>query len=85
LETLMSPTTVYGVLVLTFMMAMYAWEARGPRYVLGFAAGCGLSSIYGFVAGTWPFGIVEAVWALIAVRRFMSDPRRGVGRQARQP
>ena len=73
----MSPTSAYGVLALAFMMAMYAGEHRGARYILGFAAGCMLSSIYGFVAGTWPFGVVEAVWALIAVRRFMADSRRG--------
>ncbi|HEY2703169.1 MAG TPA: hypothetical protein VGL20_05715 [Candidatus Dormibacteraeota bacterium] len=72
----MSPTTVYGILALTFMMAMYAWEDRGPRYVLGFAAGCALSSVYGFAGGTWPFGVVEGVWALVAVRRFLTDPRR---------
>lgn len=74
----MSATTVYGVVALTFMMAMYAVERRGPRYVLGFAVGCGLSAIYGFAAGTWPFGAVESLWALIAVRRFMTDPRRDV-------
>jgi hypothetical protein len=79
----MSPTTAYGVLALTFMMAMYAGERRGPRYVLGFAAGCGLSSIYAFVAGTWPFGMVEMVWALVAVRRFMTDSRRGTPRGGR--
>ena len=72
----MSATTVYGVVALTFMMAMYAVERRGPLYVLGFAAGCGLSSIYGFAAGAWPFGVVESIWGLVAVRRFVTDPRR---------
>ena len=67
--------TVYGVIALTFMMAMYALEARGRRYVGGFAVGCALSSSYGFLAGAWPFGVIEAVWALIALRRFASDPR----------
>ena len=67
--------TVYGVVALTFMMAMYALEARGRRFVLGFAVGCVLSSIYGFLSGAWPFGVVEAVWAVIAVRRFLSLER----------
>jgi hypothetical protein len=62
--------TVYGIAALSFMMAMYALEARGRRFVLGFAAGCALSSSYGFLAGAWPFGVVEAIWALIAVRRY---------------
>lgn len=65
--------TAFGVVALTFMMTMYALEGRGPRYVLGFAVGCLLSSTYGFLSGAWPFGVVEAVWAVIAVRRW----RRG--------
>ncbi len=60
---------------MTFMMLMYALERRGPRFVLAFALGCALSSTYGFLAGTWPFGIVEAIWTSIALRRW-SDLRR---------
>lgn len=62
--------TLYGVCVLTFMMLMYALEHRGPRFVLAFAVGCALSSSYGFLAGTWPFGVVEAIWAVIALKRY---------------
>jgi len=62
--------TVYGVAVLTFMMLMYALERRGATFVLAFAFGCALSSSYGFLAGTWPFGVVEAIWAVIAFRRW---------------
>lgn len=52
------------------MMTMYALERRHRRFVLAFAGGCLLSSLYGFLSGAWPFGVVEAVWALIAIRRF---------------
>jgi hypothetical protein len=52
------------------MMAMYALKKRGSRYVLAFVFGCVLSSVYGFLSGSWPFGVVEAVWAVIAFRRF---------------
>ena len=62
--------TIYGVCVLTFMMVMYALEGRGPRFVLGFAFGCVLSSTYGFLSGAWPFGVVELIWAGVAVRRY---------------
>jgi hypothetical protein len=68
--SLMTALTVYGVAVLSFMMLMYALEGRGSRFILGFALGCLLSSVYGFLSGTWPFGVVEAVWCLIAARRF---------------
>ena len=64
--------TVFGATVVTFMMLMYALEARGPRFVAAFACGCALSSSYGFLAGTWPFGIVEAIWSLIALRRYLT-------------
>jgi hypothetical protein len=62
--------TTYGVLALTFMMTMYGLEGRGPAFVLAFAAGCLLASSYGFLSGAWPFGVVEAIWALVAVRRY---------------
>ena len=67
--------TLYGVLALTFMMTMYALEQRDRRYVAGFAFGCLLSSSYGFLSGAWPFGIVEAIWSVIAVRRFRDGVR----------
>lgn len=62
--------TAFGALALTFMMLMYALETKHRGFVLAFSCGCVLSSIYGFLAGTWPFGVVEAIWAVIAVRRF---------------
>lgn len=64
------PLTAFGVSALTFMMLMYAFESRGRIFILAFAAGCALSSAYGFLSGAWPFGAVEAVWTLIALRRF---------------
>jgi len=67
--------TLYGVAVITFMMVMYALERRGPNYVLAFAVGCALSSSYGFLSGAWPFGVVEAIWCVIALRRY-ADERR---------
>jgi hypothetical protein len=68
------PVTVYGVCAVTFMMVMYALEARGRGFVLAFAAGCLLSSAYGFLSGAWPFGVVEAIWAAVAVHRFLNAP-----------
>jgi hypothetical protein len=62
--------TVYGVCAVSFMMVMYALERRGRRFIVLFAVGCLLSSAYGFLSGAWPFGVVEAVWSVIAFRRF---------------
>ncbi len=65
--------TAYGAAAVTFMMLMYAFERRGSGFVLAFAVGCALSSSYGFLTGTWPFGVVEAIWAVIAVRRWRGE------------
>jgi hypothetical protein len=62
--------TAFGVVALTFMMAMYTLERRGEKFVAAFAAGCALSSVYGFLSGAWAFGAVEAIWSLIALRRY---------------
>jgi hypothetical protein len=67
--------TAFGVAALTFMMLMYALESRGRRFILAFAVGCALSSVYGLLSGAWPFGAVEAVWTVIAVRRWSMAPR----------
>src|SRR5205085_9991207 len=57
------------------MMVMYALERRHAGFLIAFACGCALSSAYGFLAGTWPFGVVEAIWAVIALRRYVLSPR----------
>jgi len=76
--------TAFGVSALAFMMVMYALEDRHDGFVLAFACGCGLASAYGFVSGAWPFGVVEAIWALVALRRFAvrsGRPFPAVGRR----
>jgi hypothetical protein len=66
--------TLYGVGAVSFMMAMYALEKRGRRYILAFALGCVLSSAYGFLSGAWPFGVVELIWSFVAVHRYQHLP-----------
>ncbi len=68
--------TALGAIAVTFMMLMYALEHRGRRFILAFAAGCLASSAYGFLAGTWPFGVVEVLWAVIALRRYLLGSER---------
>lgn len=70
--------TAFGVTALAFMMLMYAMERRHPAFILAFAAACGLASVYGFISGAWPFGVVEAIWALVAVRRYTTTARRDI-------
>ena len=65
--------TVFGVVALGFMMVMYALERRGRVFILAFALGCLLSSIYGFLSGAWAFGVVEAIWCVVATQRFRTS------------
>jgi hypothetical protein len=70
------PLTAFGLLSVTAMLVCYAFEEKSPWFVLAFAGACVLGSAYGFLQGAWPFGVVEAVWALIAVRRWRRAARR---------
>jgi hypothetical protein len=66
----MDALTVFGFLAVTAMLVFYALEDHNPHFILAFAAACGLGSVYGFLQGAWPFGVIEAIWALIAARRW---------------
>jgi hypothetical protein len=67
----MDALTVFGLFAVTAMMVCYAMEARSPWYTLGFASACGLGSVYGFLQGAWPFGVVEVVWMGVAFRKWL--------------
>lgn len=66
----MSTLTIYGLLAVGAMLVFYALEDRGAAFVLAFAAACLAASVYGFLQGAWPFGVVELVWSGVAVRRW---------------
>lgn len=66
----MTPLTLFGLFAVTAMLVCYALEARSPWFVLAFAVACWLGSAYGFMQGAWPFGLVEAVWGVVAVTRW---------------
>jgi hypothetical protein len=63
----MNRLTWFGLLAVIAMLFCYAFEQRSPWFVLG--------SIYGFLQGAWPFGVVEAVWSLVALRRWFISHR----------
>jgi hypothetical protein len=75
----MEPLSLFGLIAVSAMLAFYALEDRGAGYVLGFAAACALASVYGFLQGAWPFGMVEAIWAGVALRRWLLRRRREAG------
>jgi hypothetical protein len=66
----MDSLTAFGLFAVTAMLLCYALEDRSPWFVLAFAGSCALGSVYGFLQGAWPFGVVEAVWAVVAIHRW---------------
>ncbi len=66
----MDPLSLFGLFAVTAMLVCYALEERSRWFILAFALACALGSAYGFLQGAWPFGVVEAIWALVAMRRW---------------
>jgi len=66
----MNLLTLYGLVAVGLMLLFYSLEERSPLFVIAFAGACVMGSIYGFLQGAWPFGVVEGVWAIIALRRW---------------
>jgi len=71
----MNPLTLFGLFAVTAMLLCYAMEKRDPLFILAFAFSCALGSVYGFLQGAWPFGIVELIWSIVAVRRWRQAAR----------
>lgn len=71
----LSPLNIIGSLVLLFMMIFYIFETRSSIFTLAFGAACLGSSLYGWLAGTWPFGIIEFVWALFAFNKWFKTKK----------
>ena len=70
----MTPLSLFGLFSVTVMVVCYALEKRHSIFILAFAASCVLASVYGFLQGAWPFGLVEAIWSVIAARTGGSAP-----------
>ena len=66
----MDGLTLFGLAAVTAMLLFYALEDRSAHFILAFAGACAAGSVYGFLQGAWPFGVIEAIWALVAVWRW---------------
>jgi hypothetical protein len=74
---MMDSLTAFGLFAVTAMLVFYALEERSRWFILAFAAACLLGSLYGFLQGAWPFGVVEAIWAIVAFRRWLAKDSNG--------
>ena len=71
----MSALSLFGLFAVTLMVVCYALEKRHRAFILAFAVSCVLSSVYGFLQGAWPFGLVEALWSAVALWRWWNARR----------
>jgi hypothetical protein len=60
--------TVFGGCAVALMMMFYSLEERATWYKLAFAVSCVAASACGWMAGAWPCGVIESVWAIVAFR-----------------
>ena len=74
-QPLMDAVTIFGLVAVTAMLMFYALEDHSPGFILAFAGACVLAPAYGFLQGAWPFGIIEAIWAGVAVHRWRHRTR----------
>jgi hypothetical protein len=72
----MNGLTWFGLLAVALMLVFYALDRRSHWFILAFSGSCVLASVYGFLQGAWPFGLVEAVWSGVALRRWWLERRR---------
>ena len=80
----MNGLTLFGLVAVTAMLVFYALERRSHWFVLAFAGSCVLASTYGFLQGAWPFGLVEAVWSAVAMRRWWVERHASAKKQVNQ-
>lgn len=77
----MNGLTLFGLFAVSLMLVFYALEKRSNWFVLAFAGACLLASVYGFLSGAWPFGVLEAVWSLVALQRWHGSHRQNAARK----
>jgi hypothetical protein len=70
MHTLLDPLSLFGLISVILMLIFYALEERSHWYILLFSLSCVLGSIYGFLQGAWPFGLVEIAWTLVVFRKW---------------
>lgn len=68
----MDALSLFGLAAVSFTLLCYAKEAGSHWWTFGFAVGCLFGSVYGFLQGAWPFGAVELIWFVVAIRRWQT-------------
>jgi hypothetical protein len=61
---------IFGSIAVGAMLVMYTLEERSHWFVLGFALASAAAATYGFLIEAWPFAAIEAIWSVVALRRW---------------
>ena len=62
--------TAFGSAAVGAMFVSYWLEPRSRWFVLAFAAASALTAVYSGLVAAYPITVIEALWAVVAMRRF---------------
>ena len=63
--------TLFGSIAVTIMFLSYWLESRSKWMVLVFAVGSALTAAYSGLAAVYPITVIETLWSLVALQRFI--------------
>ena len=66
----MNPLTIFGLFAVTAMLVFYALEKRSHWFILAFAGSACSARPMDFFKAPGRSVLVEAVWSVVAVRRW---------------
>jgi hypothetical protein len=69
--------TFFGAGAVAAMLVCYMLEARSSWFIFAFGLACFGASAYGWLTGAWPFGVIEALWSILALRSWRRVARIG--------
>ena len=67
--------TAFGSAAVALMLVSYWLEPRSKWFVLAFAIGSAATAAYSGLAAIYPIMVIEALWAMLAMRRFVTRSR----------
>ena len=67
--------TLFGSVAVGVMFVSYWLEPRSRWFILAFAAGSMATSVYSGLVEAYPITVIEALWALVALQRFLGRRR----------
>jgi hypothetical protein len=67
--------TIFGSIAVSIMFLSYWFEHRSRWYILIFAGASAATSAYSGLAEVYPIMVIEGLWSLVALQRFVRVSR----------